>query len=98
VGTGPVATGGADVYGQALAAGQRIPEFNAWGGPTTDVAGTPWQAPHETNITQFSNLPNQAQQMVYARWRQRGITPESALGIMTAAAPTGSAKSVVAYG
>jgi len=99
VGTGPVATGGADVYGQALAAGQRIPEFNAWGGPTTDVAGTPWKAPHETNLTQFSNLPYQAQQMAYARWLQQGgIRPESAQQIMTAAAPTGSAKSVVAYG
>lgn len=99
VGTGPVATGGADVYGQALAAGQRIPEFNAWGGPTTDVAGTPWQAPHETNLTQFQNLPWQAQQMAYSRWLQQGgIRPETAQQIMTAAAPTGSAKSVVAYG
>jgi len=98
VGTGPVATGGADVYGQALAAGQRIPEFNAWGGPTTPVGGTPWQAPHETNLTQFTNMPWQAQQMAYARWRERGIFPETAQQIMTAAAPTGSAKSVVAYG
>ena len=99
VGTGPVATGGADVYGQALAAGQRIPEFNAWGGPTTPVAGTPWIAPHETNLTQFSNLPYQAQQMAYSRWlKQGGIRPETAQQIMTAAAPTGSAKSVVAYG
>lgn len=88
----------ADVYGQQLAAGQRVPEFNAWGGPTTDVGGTPWQAPHETNLTQFSNMPWQAQQMAYARWRERGIFPETAQQIMTAAAPTGSAKNVVAYG
>jgi len=98
VGTGAVATGGADVYGQQLAAGNRIQEFGAWGGPTTPVEGTPWVAPHQTNIAQFANTPEQAQQTAYARWRQRGITPETAYQQMYAAAPVGTAASVVGYG
>ena len=98
VGAGGVATGGADVYGQQLAAGGRIQEFGAWGGPTSPVAGTAWVAPHQANLTQFANQPLQAQQMAYARWRQRGITPETAQQMMYAAAPTGTARGVTAYG
>jgi hypothetical protein len=98
VGAGGVATGGADVYGQQLAAGGRMPSFSAWGGPTTPVGGTPWVAPAQTNLTQFANMPNQAQQMAYARWRQRGVTPETANQFMTAAAPTGTAGRVTRYG
>jgi len=99
VGTGAVATGGADIYGQKLAAGGRIQEFGAWGGPTTPVAGTPWVSPHQANVTQFAAMPEQAQQMAYARWRQRGVTPETAQQAMYAAAPTGTAGTrVVGYG
>jgi len=99
VGTGAAATGGADVYGQQLASGNRIQSFGAWGGPTTPVEGTPWLAPHQANVTQFSNMPLQAQEMAYARWRQRGITPETAQQAMYAAAPTGTAgQRVAGYG
>lgn len=94
VGTGDVATGGVDVYGQALAEGQRIPAFNAWAGPTTPVEGTPWVSPHQVNVEQFSLMPQQAQEMAFARWRRRGIVPESAQQAMLAAAPTGTAQAV----
>ena len=99
VGTGAVATGGADPYGQQLAGGGRIQEFGAWGGPTGPVGGTPWVAPHQANLSQFANMPQQAQEMAYARWRQRGITPESAQQAMYASAPTGTAgQRVAGYG
>ncbi len=96
VGAGPVPT--ADIYGQKLAAGGRIQEFGAWGGPTTPVDGTPWIAPHKTPLTSWSVMPGQAQQMAYARWRKRGIMPETAEQAIYAAAPTGTARGVVAYG
>lgn len=99
VGAGAVATGGADIYGQQLAGGGRIQEFGAWGGPTTPVGGTPWISPHKANVAQFSAMPLQAQEMAYARWRQRGIMPETAQQAMYAAAPTGTAgQRVVGYG
>lgn len=98
VGAGAVATGGADPYGQRLAAGGRIQEFGAWGGPTGPVGGTPWVAPHKASVTQFTAMPLQAQEMAYARWRQRGIMPETAQQAMYAAAPTGTAPAQVRYG
>lgn len=87
-----------DVYGAQLAAGGRVSEFGAWGGPTTPVEGTPWVAPHQTNITQFARMPQQAQEMAYARWRHRGITPETAYQTLTASAPIGTAGSAIQYG
>lgn len=97
VGVGPVPT--TDIYGQKLAAGGRIQEFGAWGGPTTPVGGTPWISPHKANVAQFSAMPAQAQEMAYARWRQRGIMPETAQQAMYAAAPTGTAgQRVPSYG
>jgi hypothetical protein len=97
-GTGTTVPTG-DVYGAQLAGGGRIAEFGAWGGPTTPVLGTPWVAPHQTNLSQFANAPDTAQQMAYARWRQRGLSPEDVNRAMTAAAPTGTAgRGVVGYG
>lgn len=94
VGTGAPATGGVDVYGQAMAEGVPIPAFNAWAGPTDPIEGTPWLAPHEMNVTQFNLTPDQARQMAFGRWRHRGITPETAQQAMLAAAPLGSARGV----
>lgn len=98
VGAGAVATGGADPYGQQLAAGGRIQEFGAWGGPTGPVGGTPWVSPHKANVAEFSRMPLQAQEMQYARWRQRGIMPGTAQQAMYAAAPVGTAPAQVRYG
>jgi hypothetical protein len=98
VGTGAVATGQGNVYGKQLAAGGRIQEFGAWGGPTTPVFGTPWTAPHQVNLTQFANSPYSAQQRLYSDWRTRGLYPQDVNQAMVAAAPTGTAKSVTAYG
>jgi len=97
VGAGGAAT--TDVYGQQLGAGGRVAEFGAWGGPTPTISGVPWTMPEQTNLTQFLNTPDQAQQMAYARWRQGGgMTPATATQRMYAAAPTGTAKGTVAYG
>lgn len=96
VGPGGVPTG--DPYGQKLAAGGRIQEFGAWGGPTGPVEGTPWISPHKVNVSQFAYMPGQAQEMAYARWRHRGIMPGSAQQAMYAAAPTGGAGGAPGYG
>lgn len=83
---------GPSPYAQAYATGQRIPEFQAWGGP----AGLD---PHKVNLTQFLASPLQSQEMQYGRWREKGLMPYTAEQRMRAAAPTGTAgQRVVGYG
>lgn len=96
VGAGGVPTG--DPYGQKIAAGGRIQEFGAWGGPKTPVMGTPWTSPHKVNVSQFANVPYDMREMAYGRWRHRGISKEMAQQSMYAAAPVGTAPAQVRYG
>jgi hypothetical protein len=97
-GTVPGAEPGTSPYAAAYASGARIPEFQEWGGSTEPVGGEPWVSPYQVNLTQFALSPEQSQQMAYARWRERGILPETAKQQMYAAAPVGTAPKVVAYG
>jgi len=90
---------GPSPYAQAYATGQRIPEFQAYGGPTTPVGGEPWVSPHKTQLGPFLASPLQSQEMQYARWRERGFMPYTAEQQMRAAAPTGTAgQRVPSYG
>lgn len=89
---------GASPYAQAYATGARVPEFQAYGGPTTPVGGEPWVSPHKVNLTQFLASPLQSQEMQYGRWRERGFMPYTAEQQMYAAAPTGTARSDIGYG